>query len=72
MMALEFLELVTKYAKEYVKGGVSSVHRNFHMNNIKDESLTQDQLEAVIVDFINYMGVKNCIDYAMYTSDLSK
>lgn len=27
-------------------------------------------VDAVVVDFVNFVGSKNCCDYAMYTKDL--
>ena len=33
--------------------------------------IRQDVIDAVLVDFINYIGVKSGIDYALYTSDLN-
>jgi hypothetical protein len=41
------------------------------MNEIKkDEEIDQRVIDAVLVDFINFIGVKHGIDYALYTSDL--
>ena len=41
------------------------------MNQIEDgEQVQQRIIDAVLVDFINYIGVKHGIDYAMYTKDL--
>ena len=68
----EVLKALTNYAKMYVKDGVKSVNRNSHMNEIKNEGINQKQLEAVIVDYINYIGARNGVDYALYTSDLKK
>ena len=41
------------------------------MNELKaNEDINQIHIEAILVDFINYMGMKHCIDYALYSSDL--
>ena len=72
MSVIEALMTLTNYAKEYTKDGVKSVNRNSHMNEIKNEGINQKQLEAVIVDYINYIGARNGVDYALYTSDLKK
>lgn len=72
MSVIEMLTILTNYAKEYTKDGVNSVNRNSHMNEIKNEDINQKQLDAAIVDYINYIGVRNCVDYALYTSDLKK
>lgn len=71
MKAIEMLELTKKYASEYSEGAKASLVRNNHMNGIKkDEEVDQRVIDAVLVDFINFIGVKQGIDYALYTSDL--
>lgn len=73
MNALELLQLQSKLAKEYVKEASKSVVLNHHMNELEDyEEIEQKHIEAVVVDFINFMGRKWGIDYAMYTEDLKK
>ena len=65
------LKKTTGYAKEYSKVAKKSVLRNSHMNELKaDEDIDQRHIDAVLVDFINYIGMKYCIDYALYSSDL--
>jgi hypothetical protein len=33
----------------------------------EDVALDQDHIDAILVDFVNYIGVKMGVDYAMYT-----
>ena len=41
------------------------------MNNLKGEcSISQDDVDAVLVDFINNIAVKRGIDYGLYTEDI--
>lgn len=71
MKAIDLLELMKNYAREYRKDAQSSISRNTHMNEIEDgEQLQQRHIDAAIVDFINYIGVRHGIDYALYTNDL--
>jgi hypothetical protein len=73
MKAIEMLELTKKYADKYSEEAKTSLVRNNHMNEIKkDEDIDQRIIDAVLVDFINFIGVKHGIDYALYTSDLRK
>jgi len=73
MKAIEMLELTKKYADKYSEEAKTSLVRNNHMNEIKkDEEIDQRVIDAVLVDFINFIGVKHGIDYALYTSDLRK
>jgi len=67
----EFLEALTTFAKTYRKGAKKSIFRNKHMNNLNGKELvTQKIIDALLVDFINYVGVQQCVDYGLYTSDL--
>jgi hypothetical protein len=71
MKALEVLEKTADYAKKYRSEAQQSLERNNHMNQIEDgEQVQQRIIDAVLVDFINYIGVKHGIDFGMYTKDL--
>jgi hypothetical protein len=73
MTKLELLKLIEARAKEYSAEARSSLVRNNHMNEIKkDEEIDQRVIDAVLVDFINYIGVTQGVDYGLYTSDLRK
>lgn len=63
--------LIANDAKEYVKEGVlESVKRNSHMNNYEDEEISQTAINAILVDFINFVGMRQGVDFGMYTKDL--
>jgi hypothetical protein len=71
MKAIEMLEITKGYADKYRKEAQQSLERNNHMNEIEGgEMVQQRHIDAVLVDFINYIGVKHGIDYALYTKDL--
>lgn len=73
MKAGEMLNITKGYADKYRKEAQQSLIRNRHMNDIEEGELVQQRhIDAVLVDFINYIGVKHGIDYALYTSDLEK
>jgi len=73
MTVIEELQLLTKYAKRYRKDAQKSLERNNHMNDIQEGELVQQRIiDAILVDYINFVGVQNCCDYAMCVSDLSK
>jgi hypothetical protein len=70
MYATAMLDLLTKKAKHYIKNPESAVI-NSYMNELsKDTKLDPKVVEAVVVDFINFIGRQNGIDYALYTKDL--
>jgi len=72
MNKIQLLEMLRKNATEYRKDSIASLKRNNHMNTIKDDNQlpNQEQVDAILTDFINYIGVYQGIDYALYTSDL--
>lgn len=75
MKALQFLELVTNNAKRYAPGCKESLIRNGHMNRVVKEdvdNLDDEMVEAILVDFINFIGRNQGVDYALYTRDLKK
>lgn len=72
MNALDLLQLIEKTAKEYRVDAQDSLDRNSHMNHLKKEFVTQKVIDAVLVDFINFMAMKQCIDYGLYVSDFTK
>jgi hypothetical protein len=67
----ELLKLITGFAKEYHSKSVESVKRKNHMNDLteKDE-VSQKVVDAVLADFVNYIGSTRGVDYGLYASDL--
>jgi hypothetical protein len=71
MTKIELLEMLTRNAKDYRKGGVlASLERNRHMNQYEGEKVSGQTIDAILVDFINHVAARQGIDYALYTSDL--
>ena len=72
----EILHLLSDYAKEYCPTAFESIIRNCHMNELEkhDEmpQLDRKYSDALIVDFINFIGAKQGLDWGMYTEDLKK
>ena len=67
----ELVLLISQYAKKYCLGGVlESVSRNHHMNKYSGELVSKETIDAIIVDFVNFIGMQQGIDLAMYTDDL--
>lgn len=73
MNALQFLDTMKARATMYRKDAQASLARNAHMNSLAGEVLiTQDDIDAVLVDFINFNGMQMGVDYALYVQDLSE
>jgi hypothetical protein len=71
MKAISILETTTEYAKKYRRDAQKSLEINRHMNQIDEgEQVQQRIIDAVLVDFINYIGMKHGIDMGIYTKDL--
>ena len=75
----ELLNFLTKEAKQYRKTALMTIERNGHMDDVsrkdfsrlkKDRELTQRMIDALLVDFINAVGVSQCVDYALYTKHI--
>ena len=67
----DLMNLLVKRAKEYAPQAQESIKRNQHMHALtEDETPYREQTDAVIVDFINFIGMKQCMDLGLYTKDL--
>ena len=65
--------MLKKNADEYKDDCVESLKRNGHMNDVSSkqaDKIPQEVIEAILVDFINLVGMKQCVDYGLYTKDL--
>lgn len=69
MTKIELLEMLKNYAMKY-RQDRDSVARNCHLTNMKLEP-SQDVKDAILVDFINYIGYQQCIDYALSVDDFN-
>ena len=78
MTSLDLLKLVESQARKYKKAGIKdSLIRNNHMNDLQEFSAEKAEMDdalidAVLVDFVNFIGMSQGIDYGLYTSDLQK
>lgn len=68
----ELLNLIKNCAVDYIDNAIESIDRNRHMNKYNGEPISQNTVDALIVDFINYIGYTQCLDYGLYTSDLRR
>jgi hypothetical protein len=71
MTKLQLLEYLERIAKEYRTGCRDSLIRNSHMNDLKGEcEVDQKVVDAILVDFVNMIGVDQGVDYGLYTRDI--
>jgi hypothetical protein len=70
----DMLKMLTAMAQTYVPTARASVVRNSHMNRYvgDDKAVPQAFVEALVVDFINTVGVSMGVDYGLYTRHLGE
>lgn len=75
----DLLKFLTKQAGRYRLDAIASLERNKRMNHLSrqdflklksNQQLTDKIIDAVLVDFINVIGVSQCIDYGLHTKHL--
>lgn len=66
----EFAKMLCDYAKSYCPTASESIIRNRHMNEYQGEDIPQIVIDALIVDFVNFICAKQCMDLGFYTKDL--
>jgi len=72
MTRIELIHFIEKAARDYKNGGVlKSIRRSRHMNNFKGKTLPNDAIDAILVDFINFIAMRWGIDYGLKTTDLT-
>lgn len=71
MMPIEFLENIKEFAIDYREESIDSLQRNSHMHNASGAP-NQEDIDAVLIDFINFIGRKYGVDYGMYAEDLEQ
>lgn len=70
MLKIELLEMLVKNAKEF-RGDKTHYSRNSHMHNITEKP-DDDVIDAILTGFINYVAMKQGVDFGLYASDLTK
>lgn len=73
MTKKELLDYLENQACEYRLIAKNSIKRNKHMNNIeKNDMIEQKVVDAILVDFINYIALYQGVDLGLYTKYLVK
>jgi hypothetical protein len=67
MTRKELFKLLESFAIDYRKIAIDSIRRNRHMNEVTLEDIQQTVVDALLVDFINYIASENCCDLGLYT-----
>ena len=68
-----YMDFLEEVAVGYVEGAKASMKRNTHMNELDGkEKIKQRVIDAVIVDFINTVGLAHGLDEGYTAKDLYK
>lgn len=68
----KLLELLTHSAKEFRKCE-SLIYKNEHLTGINEHTMPRAfQIDGILVAFINYVAMSQCIDLALDVKDLDK
>jgi hypothetical protein len=74
MLTTELLDMLIRHAKEYRVDRLSSLARNTHMHDVTLEALaatSPDVLDAVMVDYLNFVAARQGVDLGLYAEDLA-
>lgn len=63
-------KLLEDEAKEYRLKSLNSIKQNSHMNSCKNPKVSQPVIDAILVDFINYVATGQGIDLGLHTKHL--
>lgn len=68
----ELLEFLTKETIEF-RENPNFISTNKHLTGINENNMpSKEQIDGVLVAFINYVGISQCIDYALSYKDFEK
>ena len=66
----ELCKLLETDAKRYRLTAKQSIQRNHHMNTCRYPIASQNFIDALLVDFINFIAQRQGLDLGLYTKDL--
>lgn len=73
MLSSELIDMLVKNAIDYRAQRFASLARNTHMHDATLEAIAAtkpDILDAVMVDFLNFIAARQGIDLALYAEDI--
>lgn len=60
------LALLTRWASEYAPHARASIVKSRHMNRLGETvTVTQDEVDAILADFINHVARHQGVDYGL-------
>lgn len=69
----ELVKYLEQVARDYRTDALLSINRNSHMNELNGVSyLSQQQVDAVLVDFINFVAACQGIDLGLNTQHINE
>lgn len=73
MKTRKVLAILAELAKEYRKICADSIIQNRYLNDLtkNSEQPSQEIIDAILVDYINFIADRHHVDYALNSSDFS-
>jgi hypothetical protein len=72
MTAGQYLNILKSRAEEYRLDAHESITRNSHLTGVPEARVRQKDVDAILVDFINFVGSRMGVDYALAAKDFKK
>ena len=66
----DLMDLLLREGTEYRLAANDSIVRNKHMNEYRGEEIPQDAIDALLVDFLNFIISHQGGDWGLYAKDL--
>lgn len=67
----DLCKMLEREIKKYKLFGVAqSIKRNKHMNKFKGSGVPENTIDAILVDFVNFIAVGQGIDLGLKTTDI--
>jgi hypothetical protein len=73
MKVIDLLEMLTLSTTTYRCRCNVSINRNKHQNALEGKcEFAQNEIDAILVDFINYVARAYCVDYSLEVEDIKE
>ena len=72
MTRSELCQMLENRAREYRIDAKKSIKRSKHMHECRERHIKQKVIDAMLVDFINYVALSQCMDLGLYTHHIKE
>lgn len=72
MNAVELMKWLEEACKKYRLNATKSIKKNKALNEYSGDEIKQQDVDAILVDFINFIGYAHGVNYDLNTKDLNE